>query len=433
MSRIKSEAGSEAAPVKISGYWDTKTRNLAVFFSFVLVMSGHRFLGQQSPGPLAPTEAYKAALTPFTETRSQTNDLTEADKFALGIGIAQASRDCLALSSDISSFSADAKELFALGQLCIFGQRFELARAVLVTYLALRQPPQREQALLLLIRAYLGLEEPGSAEPQVLSLLRDYPYDASIHAVIDQVIDDSEGVSQNLLALRLCARQDAATVPLLANGKALQGKDGGASAATLFADAVRCADLARSTGEPNSLEDLAAIVQQPSWTGTADLALMQGALERQQMVGKNVPLSYLHGTLPAANSLIRRTVSLKHGTELLVAFTLWSPSTPEIATDLVKFAPQQSIYAITSWHANTGREDVPSNDVLEGLRSWQRSLPKKVSILIVPDSVLSGFHSDVFPVGILIRDGTVVSNLALSGQGAERLLVNAFSEPTGTH
>jgi hypothetical protein len=413
--------------------WHRKPRDLAVFACVFFLMGACRLFSQQSAKPLSPTESYKAALEPFTETRNQANDLTDADKFALGIGIAQASRDCLVLSSDVSSFAGDASERFALGQLCIFGQQFELARAALVNYLVLPQPPQREQALLLLVRAFLGLKAPGSAEAQVRSLLRDYSYDAPIHAAIDQVIDSAVGVNLNTLALDLCATQNEATLPLLSNGKALRGKDGNAAAAALFADAVRCAALAESSGKPTSLVDLARVVQLPAWTGTADLALMQSALERQQMVGKSAPLSSLRGYALAANSLVPRTVSLKRGPALLVPFTLWSPSTPDIVHDLAKFAPHQPIYAITSWHANTGREDVRSSPVLEGLRSWQRSLPRNVSILIVPDTVLDEFHSDVYPAGILIRNGTVLSNLVLAGEGAERILVNTFAGNGNSH
>lgn len=431
MSRIAFEAPCETAPALNSLHRDKKTRALAALVGIFLVMSLPHLLGQENSRPLSPTESYKAALAPYTETRSQANDLTDADKFALGIGIAQASRDCRALSSDVSYFASKAKELFALGQLCIFGQQFEPARAALVDYLALPQPPQREQALSLLVRAFLGLKEPGSAEPQVRSMLRDYPYDALIHTAIDQVIDNSEGVNQNHLALGLCKTQNAATLPLLSSGKILEGKDGSVSAATLFADAVRCVALAHSSGKPGNIEDLAAIAQQPSWTGTEDLALMEAALARQQMVGTSVPLSTLRGYLLGANGLVPRSISLRRGTVLLVPFTLWSPSTPEIASDLAKFTPQQSVYAITSWHANTGRDDVRSSDVLDGLRSWQRNLPKNVSILIVPDSVLIEFHCDVFPEGIVVRDGTVLSDIALSSEGAERLLVNAVAENAG--
>jgi len=434
MSPITLEEPCEAAPVRNLLNLDKRTRKLSVFVSIVLVICVPRLFGQVNSRPLSPTESYKAALAPYTETRSQPNDLTDADKFALGIGIAQASRDCLALSSDVSSFSSDAKELFALGQLCIFGQQFEPARAAFVEYLALPQPPQREQALVLLVRAFLGLKEPGSAEPQVDSLVRDYPYDALIHAAIDQVIDDMEGASLHLneLALKLCATQSAATLPLLASGKILEGKNGSVSAATLFSDALRCAELAPGSNNPNSLEALAAIAQQPSWVGMADLPVMQAALERQQMAGRRAPLSFLHGYLLGTNSLAPRTVPLKRGTVVLVPFTLWSPSTPEIVHDLKKLLPQQPIYAITSWHANTGREDLQSSEVLDELHSWQRSLlPRNISILIVPDSVLSGFHSDVFPAGILIRNGTVLTNSALSSEGAERLLVNAADDSAG--
>jgi hypothetical protein len=427
------EAAYERTPVRVSLHRDKKTGDLAVLVSFLLVIGVHRFLGQESPKPLSPTESYKAAVVPFMETRSQANDLTDADRFALGIGIAQASRDCLGLSSNVSAIAGNAKELFALAQLCIFGQQFEPARASLVDYLALPQPPQREQALLLLVRAYLGLKEPGAAEPQVRSLLRDYPYDAPIHAAIDQVIDGTEGAPQNEMALKLCATQNAATLPLLVAGKALEGKEGSASSAKLFADAIRCAALADGSNKTNNLKELDAIVEQPDWAGTADLAPMQAALERQQMVGTSAPLSSLHGYLPGATSLIPRVVSLRRGTVLLVPFTLWSPSTPEITRDLVKFMPQQAIYAITSWHANTGRDDVRSNEVLEGLRSWRQNLPKNVSILVVPDPVLSAFHSDVFPAGVLIRDGTVLSNSVLASEGAERLLVNAFAQEAFAH
>ena len=435
MPRITLDVTCPETPSRVSIYAGKKARKLAVFISFLLLFSVHGVSGQESYRELSPTESYKAALAPYTETRSQANDLTDADKFALGIGIAQAARDCLALSSRVSAFAGNSKELLALGELCIFGQQFEPARTVLVDYLALSQPPQRKQALLLLVRAFLGLKEPDNAEAQVRSLLLDYPYDPLIHAAIDEVINNTERANAylNSLALLLCETQSATTLPLLASGKILEGKDGSTSAATLFADAVRCAALAQSTGKSNSLEDLAAILQQPSWSGTADLALMQAALERQQMVGGRVPLTSFHGYLLGTNGLVPRTITLRRGTVLLVPFTLWSPSTPEITRDLAKLVPLQSIYAVTSWHANTGGEDVRSNKVVDGLRSWQRSMPDKVSILIVPDSVLKGFHCDVFPVGILIRDGTVHSNITLSSVGTERLMVADFAESSPVH
>jgi hypothetical protein len=352
--------------------------------------------------------------------------------------MAQAAHDCRAFAADTSAFANDATELFALGQLCLFGQQFEPARSALVSYLALPKPPQREQALEQLVRAFLGLKEPMNAEAQVSSLLRDYPYDTPIHLAIDQVIDEVEGEHVegedggiNNLALKLCAAQNAATLPLLASGKALDDKAGGASAATLFADAVRCDALARAAGEPGNLLQLGSIVQQPNWAGTRDLARMQAALNRQLMVGARFSLAAIHARSLGPNALVPHTLSLTRGAVLLVPFTLWSPSFPEVARDLARLAPQQPIYAITSWRANTGGDDVPSDQVLDGLRSWQKILPRRVSILVVPDAELDAFYADTFPAGILISNGIVLSNGVLASEGAERFLMNPLRDKAG--
>lgn len=413
-----------------------KTRAVGLYAGLFLALLSGQVSAQQEEKPLPPTESLKSALAPYTATRNQPNDLTDADKFALGIGMAQAAHDCRALSLNISAFAGNAEELLALGQLCIFGQEFELGRAGLVDYLALPSPPEKEKALLLLVRALLGLKEPGSAEPQVRSLLRDFPYDAPIHFAINQVIDGLEVNDPDFdqHALDLCGTQNAVTLPLLANGKGLKSKDGDASAATLFEDAVRCAALARASGKPGGdLEQLATIAQEPIWAGTADLAPMQAALQRQQMVGKRVPLPSLHGRSLKQGALVSRTISLSHGTVLLLPFALWSPSAVSVAIDLARSLPQQPMYAITSWRANSGGDDVPSRQALDGLRSWRRSMPGRIVILIVPEAELDSFYAESFPAGILIRNGTVLSNGVLSGQGAERLLVNALKHQAGDH
>jgi hypothetical protein len=157
---------------------------------------------------------------------------------------------------------------------------------------------------------------------------------------------------------------------------------------------------------------------------------MQAALERQKMVGTHVRLPSIHGHLIAANSLLPHALSLSRGTVLLLPFTLCSPSIPEVARDLAQ-STQQTIYAITSWQVNTGREDVPSSKVVDELRAMQRSLPRRVLILIVPNEELGSFHADTFPAGIAIHNGVVVANTVLSGKGAERLLINDVSENSG--
>ncbi|HEY5315982.1 MAG TPA: hypothetical protein VIK18_25870, partial [Pirellulales bacterium] len=336
--------------------------------------------------------------------------------------------------------AADAKELLALGELCIFGQQFGPAHATLEKYLALPQPPERKLALVLLVRALLGMNQPGLAEVQIQSLLNDYAYDAQTHYAIDQVIDAAEGTNSfNKTALALCAAQNAATLPLLASGKALQGKEISAAPSVLFADAVRCAALAAEL-EPvpeagqdatqDTMQQLAAIARQPSWAGTADFAPMQSALARQVMVGRRAPLA-LHGHVLSQCRLVPRALPLTRGRVLLLPFTLWAPSSQDAARQLAVLAPWQPIYAITSWRANTGGADTPSSQILEALRQWQQNLPPHVSMLIVPDAELNVLHADVFPAGVAIRDGIVRSNTVLSSRGSERMLLRALGEGAG--
>jgi hypothetical protein len=386
---------------------------------------------QEEKKNLSPSEAYKAALLPLNEARAQQNDLTEADKFALGVGIGMASRDCLALSADVSALETNAKEVLSLGELCLFGQQFEPARASLTKYLVLPDASNKKQALLLLVRAHLGLNQPASAAAEIKSLLTDYPYDAQIHFATSQVIDAAEGVDATFdkLALHLCETQSAITLPLLVSGKAVEGKDVGASSSVLFSDAVRCAALPKGSGvsaNPPGLQALIDVAQQKNWTGTADLSPMQAALARQMMVGSKVPLKSLHGYVINKNRLVPRTVRLANSTVILMPFTLWSPSAPSVVRDLAKYSAQNRIYAITSWSANTGREDIPSDRILDVLREWQRTLPPTVAVLVIPESELNVFHADSFPAGIVVRDGVVRSNAALSTQGSERLLLGAI-------
>ena len=366
-------------------------------------------------------------MDPFDQARSQNGDLTEADKLALSLGEARASQSCLALTTTPASAPLDPPELLALGKLCLFGQQFEPARATLVRYLALPSPPDREIALVLLARAFLGLRSPGSAATQVLSLFRDYPYDAQIHATADQAIGANE-VAPPLVAayaLPLCKKQVAQTLPLLVQGKPLESKDESISAARLFADALRCSMLARQAGTQipdDSLDDLEKIEQQTIWQGSADLPLMEAAMARAKMVGQAVPTRIFHARQIAWNRpVISRAVALRRGTIVLAFFTMWSPGAPEAIQNLAEAAPSATIYAVTSWRANTAGDGEPSPQLLSSLRAMSQALPRRVPLLVVPDAQLGAFHIDQFPAAAAISDGIVLSNLVLADGGSLRM------------
>jgi hypothetical protein len=85
------------------------------------------------------------------------------------------------------------------------------------------------------------------------------------------------------------------------------------------------------------------------------------------------------------------------------------------------------LYAITSWAANTGRHDVPSDTVLAALRAFEQSSPKNVPLLMVPQALIDGFHIDSFPAGLVIRDGTIMFNEPVSSPGTEQMLVRTLT------
>jgi len=376
-------------------------------------------------------------MDPFDQARAQNGDLTVADKLALSLGETRAAHDCLSLTAASAAAALEPAETLALGKLCLFGQQFEPARATLVRYLALPTPPERETALILLTRAFLGLKSPGSAAIQVMSLTRDYPYDTAIHSATDQAISANE-IARPLLrfyALPLCKKQTAVILPLLAQGKALGGKDESIQPARLFADALRCSIIARYAGDqiPNdSLDDLEKIEQQANWLGTADLAPMQEAMARARMTGQAVPLHILHARqLSSIRASVPRPLALRHGTVVLAFFTLWSPSAIEVIQNLADAAPSAAIYAVTSWRANTGGKDEPSREILSSLRALSQSLPRKVPLLVVPDAELDTFHIDQYPAGVTISDGAVLSNLLLTDAGSIQMaLYNIHPAPS---
>jgi hypothetical protein len=172
---------------------------------------------------------------------------------------------------------------------------------------------------------------------------------------------------------------------------------------------------------------LERIVQLPAWQKTAELAAMQSALARSEMTGKPAPSETISGKLVnSAGPLRPAKVDLARGTSLLVPFALWTPGALSIVQSFHTTAPQQKIYLLTSWTANSGAADEASKELLDSLRSAAKALPAQISILVVSDAVLQQFHADAFPAAIIVRDGIVQANLPLDGDAAKRLSIFAL-------
>lgn len=413
----------------------------------------------QPPPQMLPGEAYSYAMQPYTEARQQPDDLTDADRWALGITISRAREEC----GRLAPLKEESEELLSMGRLCVLGQDYEEARVALVAYLGMPVAKAREEARLLLARAFLGLDQVAPAESQMQSLMAEYPYDASIHWGIDLVIESAEGRDSGYdeVVRRLNEQQLPFILDTL-RGPGSLTKNGQISSVILFRDALRIALQLRQDGRQKEADDLigqlSLLAGDPKFAATASYPAVQSAFDRYALAGKPAPVAVLHGKVfTRAGTLMPRNLALKGSPKIpgapkiLVAFTLWAPSTsemlgktatalttrdspkadsrqatPEKKTTQRATAAATPIYAITSFAANPGGEDHPSPEVLASLRAFPAGLPAGVTLVIVPDEALKRFAFDSYPGGVALDAHGVIRFSDMLTPGGVRLMVRAL-------
>lgn len=404
-----------------------------------------------APPSMTPATAWLYAMQPFNDARNAPDDLTDADKWALHIGMQRANQQCEVLKIQ----KLTGEDLLSLGKLCLLGQDFEPAREALIAYIESATPRSPEVGRLLLLRAFLGLHQITSAESQAESLLSSFPYDASIHIGIDQIVD-AAAASMDPGDLAVIPRLNELQMPpildALAAGGSLTGNGDAVDAAALVRDALRIANDLRLSGKPDAAEK---IVGQVSADAAADPIVhsasnpaIQNALTRYAFFQQPSPVRVLHGVEltsagaslsrtvllydpnPAAHRIVRRVgkdtlIRMLDDRTLVLVFSLASPASgPGISKVLAQLAkdnitPGLRVVAVTSWAASLG-VDAPDPAALASLRAFRATLPAKLPVLIVPDSELHPFAVDLWPAAILV-----------SGQG-RILWLSPFSGSDGS-
>ena len=389
---------------------------------------------QPSAAPeMSPSDAYLYSMQPLTNARSAPDDLTDADKWALGISIARAKEQCELRKKD----KFQGEDLLAMGKLCILGQDYDWARQYLIAYTTLPNPKSPEVGRLLLARAFIGLGSIDAAESQMESLLSLFPYDASIHLGIDMVID-AAAASDATADLDVIARLEPQQLPhildALTHGGSLSGNGDSVDAALLVRDALRYADALRRTFKP---DDAAKIIDQvrtlaaaPVIASSASDSAIQNALTRYDFFERPSPVRTLHATLlppagplaartvllydpdPAAHRIIRRIsahntmIRMTDDRTLILVFSLAGPASgntihkilDQLAHDHI--TPGLKVIAATSGAANTG-DDTPNPNVLAALRVFRSTLPRTLPVYVVPGAELKPFAIDAWPAAIL--------------------------------
>jgi hypothetical protein len=263
---------------------------------------------------LSAGEAFRYAMQPFVDARSAPNDLTDADQWALGLGVSRARQECQALTAT----KQEGEDLLAFGRLCAFGQVLEPARTALIDYLALPKMEDAKGAHLALARVFEGLGWTTSAESQVDSLTSLFPYDADIHWAVDQVIEAAEAPSNDNAVLgpgvvdRLNNLQLPFLLKALAAGEPLKGKDSTVDPSVLVRDALRCAAAMRDAGKKKEaadvVEQIRTLASVPAIAQTASKPAIDSAFARYALFGQPVPFEALHGTLLAKPPAQQRNI-----------------------------------------------------------------------------------------------------------------------------
>jgi hypothetical protein len=387
-------------------------------------------------------------MQPFTNARSAPDDLTDADKWALGIGIARAKEQCELRSKD----KFEGEDLLAMGKLCVFGQDYEPARHRLIVYTGLPNPKALEVGELLLARAFVGLGSIDSAEGEMETLLTSFPYDASIHLGIDMVVDAaaaSDSTDDLAVIPRLNEQQLPHILDTLAHGASLTGNGDSVDAAMLVRDALRCTDALRrnyKTDEAGKIvAQLTAAAAAEPIVSSAAYPLIQDSLTRYKLYGQPSPVRTLHATElpltgpprprvlplydpnPAAHRIVRRVaanhtiIRMTDDRTLVLVFSLAGPaSNAAIHDTLARLAqdhvtPGLKVVAVTSFAANLG-VGAPDPTALATIRAFRSGLPPTLPVLLIPDSELKPFAIDTWPAAILIDgEGRILWLNTLSG------------------
>ena len=409
--------------------------------------------GPQSSIPaapaLSPADAYIYALQPFTNAHNAPNDLTDADKWALGIAIARGKDQC----ENLRRQTLHSEDLLALGKLCILGQDFDPARGALIPYVILPDAKSPELGRLLLTKAFLGLQDFSSAESQMESLLTLFPYDASIHIGIDLVVDAasaSDAVDDLAVIPRLNQQQLPHILDALVHAGTVPPSNGDTvDPALLVRDALRIADALRRDGQPDEadkiLAQVAAAASADPLAHSAEAPAIQNALIRYQWFEHPTPIRTLIGNElppivgtpthrvplydpdPAAQQTVLRlqvgttTIRMKNDLTLVFVFSLASPACAvAIQQTLAGLAKDHAgsgmkIVAVTSFAANLG-DDAPNQAALDAIRAFHAELPAALPVFLLPDSELKPFAIDMWPAAILFDgQGRILDLETLSG------------------
>lgn len=383
--------------------------------------------GSTSPPPplLTPSEAYAYAMSPYVEARQSPDDLTEADQWALRLSVQRAREQCLSMTL----YETQDEQLLSLGQLCVLGEQFFQAKQALANYLLLRKPMNAEDARILLIRAEMGLKTIHEVAAQAKILEETTAYDSKVHATLKFAVDAVESKDAtaddavSLVELDLPGLWNALSGP---GNLTTADKSISFDADQLMVDAINYARVYR---DANATEKSSALIGKvesllhtEQYANPAAMPETHQAFKQYTLFKTRVAAASLKGQEVMAGGLLSpNPIPLRGRTTVLIPFSFAAPqSGPAIGRiiEAIRNIANVKVYAVTSFHANTGGDDSPSRMIVDALRRFKQALPPEVKMIVLPAGTLASFAIDTYP-----------SVIVINAQGYIRMLEAFYGSP----
>lgn len=363
----------------------------------------------RAPQRESPSDAYDRAMQPVEIVRRSPNNITDSEIAAWGVAVKAAAHACA--GQRLEDFSTE--DLFHFARLCQLGQQYEDAYAAAQKYIGDGNTRSAESARALIVRASLSAGNLLRAQQGAKDLLRTYPYDGTVHTLVQETIMALASTDAMENAIKLVEERSARLMSAMRAGGGLALHEGSYKVpeSLLVRDALEAAYMYRAEnrvlGAQSKADALIDDVRQAVDAAAPNLSVverdtMNAALRRAEMLMAAAPPVAIEAA-SAKGAAPRTVIRYDKNVTVLAFYAPWSPQRDalfELLSNMTrdyKLFPVQ-FFAITTPTVATGDSDAKPADVLTQLLQPFGKNPPSVPIVVSTDAVSQAFANDDWPM-----------------------------------
>lgn len=348
-------------------------------------------------------------MQPVEIVRRSPNNITDSEVAAWGVAVTTAAHECSAHMFDGYS----GEDLFHFARLCQLGQQYEDAYATARKYIRDGNTKSAESARALIVRASLSAGNLLRAQQSAYELLRSYPYDGTVHTLVQETImalaaSDAMENAINMVEERNNGLMEAMRQP---GGLALHEGTYKIPQSMLVRDALEAVYIYRAEnrvlGAQAKADALIETMRQIVTDAVPNVSAverdsMQAALHRAELLMSSAPS--LPVEVASSKAIAPRTViPYEKNITVLAFYAPWSPQRAQMfellgnMTRDYKTFPVQ-MFAVTTATIATGDSDAKPTDVLTQLVAQFGKNPAPAPVVVTTDAVAHAFAVDDWPM-----------------------------------